>query len=143
MASLSAMKRRVPLVNSGDLHAIAVGRMLRSGTLDLSANPVTAVLAGPIGTAPRGWPSVFRGVGAMPPVHLDMEESVKPIEPHSFTLARFHPDKIVLRFFKWDCKDAAGRGDRCAATFPCDRIGCGLHLTRRLSSPTARRVRLR
>jgi hypothetical protein len=26
----------------------------------------------------RGWPSAFRGIGATPPVHLQMEENLKP-----------------------------------------------------------------
>ena len=37
---------------------------------------------------------------------LDLEERVKPIEQHGFTLVDFTPDKIVLRFFKWDVKIA-------------------------------------
>jgi hypothetical protein len=104
MASLSAMRDRAPLVVSGDLHATAVGRMLRSGTLDFSANPITIALSGPVGTGPALWPSAFRGVGATPPAHLDMREEVKPIEQHGFTLADFLPDRIRLRFFKWDVK---------------------------------------
>jgi hypothetical protein len=31
-----------------------------------------------------------------------MDEAVKPIENHGFTIADFTPDKVVLRFFKWD-----------------------------------------
>ena len=76
--------------------------MHRAGTLDLNANPITAVLSGPIGTSVRGFPSVVRGIGATPPAHLDIEESVAPIEEHGFTLADFLPDRIVLRQFKWD-----------------------------------------
>src|SRR5258705_908672 len=53
---------------------------------------------------PLGWPSGRRGTGAMPPAHLDMEEQVKPIEQHGFTVADFTPEKIVLRLFKWDIK---------------------------------------
>jgi hypothetical protein len=104
MAAMAAMKGRAPLVISGDLHAIGVGRMLRSGALDLKANPVTVALAGPLGsrTTPLGWPSGRRGTGAAPPAHLDMIEDVKPIEQHGFTLVDFTPDKMVLRFFKWD-----------------------------------------
>ncbi len=103
--AISAMKDRVPLVISGDMHAIAIGRMLRSGTLDLKAHPVNVVLSGTIGTWAGGWPSVgIRGTPALPPTHLDMEEQVKPIEQHGFTIADFTPDKIVLRFFKWDVK---------------------------------------
>lgn len=104
IASLAAMKERIPLTVSGDLHAIALGKMRRSGQLDLGANPIAAVLAGPIGTRPGGWPTGRRGVGATPPAHLDLREEVKPIEQHGFTLADFLPDRIVLRFFKWDVK---------------------------------------
>ncbi len=102
--AIAAPRGRVPLVISGDLHAIAIGRMLRSGSLDLRANPVNVVLAGPIGTRPAGWPSGRRGAGALPSAHLDMEEDVKPIEQHGFTIADFTPDKIVVRLFKWDVK---------------------------------------
>ena len=104
VAAMTRMKGRVPLVISGDLHDVAIGRMLRSGTLDLSGNPITAVLSGPIGTRPAGWPSARRGTGALPPVHLDMDEEVKPIEQHGFTIVDFTPDKMVLRLFKWDVK---------------------------------------
>ncbi len=104
MESISAMRERVPLVLSGDLHAVAIGRMMRSGKLDFSANPINAVLTGPISTRPSGWPSARRGTGALPPAHLDMAEDVKPIEQHGFTIVDFAPDKIVLRMFKWDVK---------------------------------------
>jgi hypothetical protein len=107
MQAIAGMKGRAPLVISGDLHAIGIGRMLRSGKLDFRDNPITTVLAGPIGcrTGPLGWPSGRRGTGAMPPAHLDMDEQVKPIEQHGFTLVDFTPDKIGLRFFKWDWKN--------------------------------------
>ena len=102
LAAMSHMRGRIPLSMSGDLHALAIARILRSGTLDLSANPIVSALTGPIGTSARGWPSSIRKVGATPPGHLSVDEQVKPIEQHGFTLADFTPDAIVLRFFKWD-----------------------------------------
>ena len=102
VAAIGGQRERAPLVVSGDLHAIGVGRMHRAGALNLAARPVTAVLSGPIGTSVRGFPSVVRGVGATPPAHLDMEESVAPIEDHGFTIADFHRDRVVLRQFRWD-----------------------------------------
>jgi hypothetical protein len=96
--------RRVPLVVSGDLHAVGLGSIQRAGALDFRARPIISVLSGPIGTAPSGWPTAFRGVGATPPSHLDVQETVKPIEQHGFTIADFLPDRIVLRLFKWDLK---------------------------------------
>jgi hypothetical protein len=104
MQSLAGMDARIPLVVSGDLHAIGLGHIRRSGDLDFRAHPIATVLSGPIGTAPAGWPSAFRGVSAKPAAHLDLQEDVEPIEQHGFTLADFLPDHIVLRLFKWDVK---------------------------------------
>ena len=105
MAAMSAMNGRVPLVISGDMHAVALGTMLRSGTLDLKRNPINVALPGTIGTWPGGWPSVgIRGTPATPSAVLDFQEQVKPIEQHGFILADFTVDRIVLRFFKWDVK---------------------------------------
>ncbi len=55
------MRHRSPLVISGDLHAIGAGEIQRSGTIDLNDNPVTAILGGPVGTSPQGWPSELEG----------------------------------------------------------------------------------
>ena len=45
---------------------------------------------------------MVRGIGATIPAHLDMEESVAPIEDHGFTIVDFLADRIVLQQFKWD-----------------------------------------
>lgn len=104
MQALSAMPERVPLVVSGDLHATAEGRMLRSGEHDFSRRPIVAVLPGTLGTSDGGWASEFRGVGPLPPAHLQMEETVKPIEENGFTLIDFTPDAVTLRYFRWNQK---------------------------------------
>jgi hypothetical protein len=104
MHALSEMPGRIPLVVSGDLHATAEGRMMRSGQLDFSRNPVIAVLPGTLGTSTGGWASEFRGVGPQPPQHLDMQETVKPIEENGFLLMDFTPETITLRYFKWNQK---------------------------------------
>jgi hypothetical protein len=102
MAAVAAMPGRIPLVISGDLHAIAEGRMLRSGALDFSRNPIVVILSGPLGTGDRGWPSAFRGIGATPPVHLQMEENLKPIEENGFIMADFTTDGSTIRFFRFN-----------------------------------------
>jgi len=102
MAAIAAMPGRVPLVISGDLHAIAEGRMHRSGTLDFGNNPIVTVLSGPLGTGDMLWPSAFRGVGATPPTHLTMEENLKPLEENGFIIADFSPDSITLKFFRFN-----------------------------------------
>ena len=100
--ALVAARHHSPLVISGDLHAIGMGKINRAGAMHLAAHPVTTVLSGPIGTAPGGFPSVSRGVGASPSTHLDLDELVSPVEEHGFTLVDFLPDRIVVRLFKWD-----------------------------------------
>ena len=102
VTAIGQQRERVPLVISGDLHAIGVGRVHRAGQVDLSGRPLTAVLSGPIGTSIRGFPSVVRGIGATTPAHLDVEESAAPVEDHGFTLVDFFPDRILLQQFKWD-----------------------------------------
>lgn len=104
LAAMSAMKGRVPLVVSGDLHAVGEGHISRSGGLDLSANPVVAVLPGPVSTGDIAWPSGIRNIRPNVPKHLDMQETLVPIEQHGFMLADFTADKIVLRYFRWDIK---------------------------------------
>jgi hypothetical protein len=99
----SGMKGRVPLFISGDLHAIGYGRMQSSGNINLSANPVHSILAGPIGTG-VGWPSGRRGMAAQPPTGIKMEELISPIEQNGFIIADFTADRITVRFFKWDRK---------------------------------------
>src|ERR1041384_5236519 len=105
MAAMSAMKARAPLVVSGDMHSIALGKMLRSGDHDFNANPITVCLSGTGGTRPLGWPSAgFRKTPALPSQVLDFVEQVKPLELHGFTLVDFLQDKMVLQQFRWDMK---------------------------------------
>jgi hypothetical protein len=101
MQAVAAMPGRIPLVISGDLHAIDEGRMMRCGSLDFSKNPVEVILSGPLGTGDRGWPSAFRGIGATPPTHLTMEENLKPLEENGFIIADFTPESITVRYFRF------------------------------------------
>jgi hypothetical protein len=104
LSAIAAMKRRTRLMISGDLHAVGVGEIRRAGRLALQQTPVTSILSGPIGTGPASWPSAFRGVAPSVPAHLDLVETVKPIEQHGFTLLDFTPDRITVRLFRWDVK---------------------------------------
>lgn len=104
MQALAVMPDRIPLVVSGDLHAIGEGQMLRSGRLNFSSKPVITVLPGPLGTSTGGWASEFRGVGPLTPQHLDMKETVKPLEENGFLLMDFTPETVTLRYFKWNQK---------------------------------------
>jgi len=102
MQAVAAMPGRIPLVISGDLHAIAEAHMISSGALDFSKNPIAVILPGPLGTGDRGWPSASRGIGASPPGHLQMQEKLKPIEENGFIIADFMPDSITVRYFRFN-----------------------------------------
>ena len=102
MQAIAAMPGRIPLVVSGDLHAIAEGFMQRAGSLDFGNNPIVVILSGPLGTGDRGWPSAFRGIGASVPTHLVMDEKLKPIEENGFILADFTRDSITVRYFRFN-----------------------------------------
>ena len=104
LQAASARHDRVPLFVNGDLHAIAEGRITRTGAINLSANPVRTVITGPLGTAPWGWASAFRGMSGRPPNGLELEELQSPIEQHGFVLLDFDLGKITVRFFRWDVK---------------------------------------
>ena len=125
VAAMTGMRGRIPLTISGDLHVVAIGKILRSGSMNLEKNPLTAVVAGPIGTAPGAWPSAFRGVGSTPPQHLDIHEEVKPIEQHGFTIVDFLPDRIRLRFFRWDRKTQAPEAIDTLEPFHTTELGRG------------------
>jgi hypothetical protein len=102
LSAVSAMPGRIPLIISGDLHAIGEGHIRRSGSFDFEKNPVIAVLSGPLGTGDLGWPSAFRGTAPVPPAHIDMREDLTPLEENGFTIADFMPDSITLQYFRWN-----------------------------------------
>jgi hypothetical protein len=81
--------------------AIGEGRILRTESVGLSKNLLNVALSGLLRWRDLVWPSAFRGVGAMPSVHLDMREDLKPIEENGFVIADLTPDKIVLHHFRW------------------------------------------
>jgi hypothetical protein len=101
LAAAAAMKDRIPLFVSGDLHAIGEARILRAGKRDLRRNPVVAMLPGPISTSGPGWPSAFRGTRALPTAHCEVDERVPAIEENGFLILDLTPEVISARFFRW------------------------------------------
>jgi hypothetical protein len=101
IAALSAQKKRVPLMLSGDLHVVGCGIMRRSGPLDLAANPIHMALTGPLGTGDIGFPSAYRGTKAQASSLLAVDELMAPIEKNGFTIVDIDDTKVTLRFFAW------------------------------------------
>ncbi len=99
LAMLSNQNERIPLIISGDLHAIGSGMITRSGALNFD-NSIHTMLAGPIGTG-TGWPSTARGIGSTIPTGLKVEERVHPLENNGFSILDIDQDSIEVKQFAW------------------------------------------
>jgi hypothetical protein len=102
MRAISDRRSGVPLVVGGDMHATAAGTIQRSGGSDLRRNPVHVALSGTLGSRGAGFPSGLRGTPPRPPSHLDIQEQIAPLEENGFLIADVTPERIVLRFFRWN-----------------------------------------
>jgi len=111
MQALSEMKGRIPLWISGDMHAHGEAQLRRSGTTDLSRNPVHVFLSGAFGTG-DGWPSKGRRTPPYPSQLLEVEERQRALEENGFLLVDFNEESITVRSFKWLPKDGEEAIDR-------------------------------
>ena len=102
LAAVSQMAGRIPLMITGDLHAIGEAQILRTRSNDLRANPVISVLAGPIGTGKLQWPTGRRGTPPRIAEHLEAVERQHPLEENGFTVLDITRDGIVANQFKWN-----------------------------------------
>jgi len=109
LAAATAMDR-LPLFMASDLHSTAEERILRSGEVDLEANPAVAVIVGTPGTG-VGWVSGIRGAMASPPAHLEVEEVVPVIEENGFHVVDFEEEVATIRHFRWDNRDDPAKID--------------------------------
>ena len=101
LQAASAMRGKVPLFISGDLHSIGETRIFKTSDIDLRANPVVAVLPGPVGTGRPGWPSLVRGLRGLPPAGLEVDEGLPALEENGFLIADFNREHMTLRYFRW------------------------------------------
>jgi hypothetical protein len=99
--ALGEQHGRPGITISGDMHAVGAKRVTASGDLDLSANPVAALLAGPVGTGSRGWPSQGRGMFPATPGKLVASDVAETVENNGFTLFDVTPEYVEVRQFRW------------------------------------------
>ena len=109
---ITARRDRTPLFVSGDLHALAAGRILATRGQSLERNPVVSVLCGAIGTGAFGWPSKFRDQRPVPSGTLEAEEWVEPLEENGFSLLDVTPDAVKVSMFCWTPDDGEEAIDR-------------------------------
>lgn len=101
IAGALSQQQRAAIMMSGDLHATGWDRLLKSGDLDLRANPIHLVLNGPLGTGMAGWPSGPRGLGPAAPGALTLERNARPMEKNGFSIIDVTPEKLVCHLFAW------------------------------------------
>jgi phosphodiesterase/alkaline phosphatase D-like protein len=102
LSAASGMKRNAPLFICGDLHVQAEGRIVRSGNLDLSKNPVVVIASGSLGTGPQGFPSgAIRKMVPQVPTDLVVKEGLPPVEKNGFVILDITPEKIAIDFYIW------------------------------------------
>jgi hypothetical protein len=86
----------------GDMHTQAAGYIRRSGNLDFSDDPIPSVLVGSLGADGGSYPSGgLRGIEAMPPNDLIVEQWLPSYEKSGFVVADFTPEAITVSFFGW------------------------------------------
>lgn len=110
--AMHAMRGRIPLIVSGDIHAIAVGQISRSGRLDLSSNPVVSVLPGPVGTDGTSWPRAVEH-----PNQLDVTDRWTPIRENGFAVIDFYKDRINVELYRWNGRQQSVTDIRALAPF--------------------------
>ena len=99
LASLAGQQERAGVVLSGDLHATGHVRIRRSADLAF-ANPVHAILTGPLGTG-LGWPSRARGTPPLIATGLEVDELAGVREKNGFTLLDIDTGSVTVRLFEW------------------------------------------
>jgi hypothetical protein len=100
LRALSAQKRRKPIMVSGDLHALGVARIERSGNLDFEDNPILSILSGPVGVGDIGWPSRARGVESRTPNELTVSNLLELEELNGFTILDFDRERADVRLVR-------------------------------------------
>lgn len=99
--ALSAQKGRAAITIAGDMHASVITTITRSGDIDLSANPIHAVLPGPLGTGASAFPSAARGLLPQHPAALAANDVLKLEERNGFSIVDVTPEQVEVRQFRW------------------------------------------
>ncbi|MEM7077036.1 MAG: hypothetical protein AAF513_00280 [Pseudomonadota bacterium] len=100
LSSLSLQSRRPAMVLSGDLHATGHARIMSSGNLQFSDNPINTFITGPLGTG-TAWPSMARGTPPLPASDLRLDSPAPIAEKNGFTIVDITPEDVRMRLFAW------------------------------------------
>jgi hypothetical protein len=99
--NLAKQQKRPAVVLQGDFHASAAGKILQSGELDLSKNPINIIMTGTLGTGDLAFPSAFRSIPSTPSQLIHMEQTLTPQEKNGFSIIDITPEKVSAKMFLW------------------------------------------
>jgi len=99
LQSMYSAKYKKPIMISGDLHALASGRIYRNGAIDMSDNPIHCFLSGPL--ANNVFPSTFRKIKASSPNVIGIEEDFENIEENGFSIVNIDSRNVTVKMFKF------------------------------------------
>jgi hypothetical protein len=96
------MENATDLFLCGDMHTQAGGFINKSGNLDFTSDPIPSVLVGSLGANGGSYPSGgLRGIEAMPPIDLVVDETLPSYEKSGFVVADFSQDNITINYYGW------------------------------------------
>ncbi len=96
------MENSTDLFLCGDMHTQAAGYIEQSGNLNFTTDPIPSVLVGSLGANGGSYPSGgLRGIEAMPPIDLEVDEELPSYEKSGFVVADITRDNITVNFYGW------------------------------------------
>ncbi len=96
---------RVPVVLQGDLHNLSYALIEESGEIAFGDDPVHVVGTGPLGSGAFGFPSAFRGTGAVIPESMKIRKLLDQTEKNGFSIIEVTTDKIDISMYAWRPED--------------------------------------
>ncbi|MFT4565129.1 MAG: hypothetical protein ACI9FN_000077 [Saprospiraceae bacterium] len=96
-----SLGNHTPVIMQGDLHMASAGKIMSSGKMNFSNNPIHILTTAPLGSGKLGFPSSVRNTGAEIPVYLEVEEDLRPLEKNGFTIAEISQTKMKFKIYTW------------------------------------------
>lgn len=96
---------RTPVVLQGDLHNLSYALIEESGDVTFENDPIHVVGTGPLGSGEFGFPSSFRGTGAVVPEDMKVEKLLDQTEKNGFSIIEVTSDRIDISMYAWRPED--------------------------------------
>ncbi len=92
---------RTPIILQGDLHNLSYALIRQSGDISFEDDPIHVVGTGPLGSGAFGFPSSFRGTGAVVPEDMQIKKLLDQTEKNGFSIIEVTVDQITISMYAW------------------------------------------